>query len=59
MAVPKRKKGRAKTNARRANHTISAENAQECPQCHQAKLPHRVCGFCGYYKGKEVIETEA
>jgi len=59
MAVPKRKKGRIKTNSRRANWKDTAENTQECPQCHQSKLPHRVCGFCGYYKGKEVVETEA
>jgi large subunit ribosomal protein L32 len=59
MAVPKRKKGRIKTNHRRANWKDSAENTQECPQCREAKLPHRVCGFCGYYKGKEVVETEA
>jgi len=59
MAVPKRKKGRAKTNARRANWKDTAENTQACPQCHEPKLPHRVCGVCGYYKGKEVVETEA
>ncbi|MDP2401322.1 MAG: 50S ribosomal protein L32, partial [Actinomycetota bacterium] len=29
-----------------------------CPQCNQPKLPHRVCGECGYYNGKEVIDTE-
>ncbi|MDH4140206.1 MAG: 50S ribosomal protein L32, partial [Coriobacteriia bacterium] len=29
-----------------------------CPQCHEVKLPHRVCPSCGYYDGKEVIDTE-
>ena len=58
MAVPKRKKGRIKTNSRRSSHKLEASNSQECPQCHEAKLPHHVCGFCGYYDGKEVIETE-
>jgi large subunit ribosomal protein L32 len=58
MAVPKRKKGRAVTNARRSSHTIEAKNIQECPQCHDPKLPHRVCGSCGYYDGKEVIVIE-
>jgi large subunit ribosomal protein L32 len=28
-----------------------------CPQCHQPKLPHHVCPACGYYKSKEVVET--
>jgi large subunit ribosomal protein L32 len=30
----------------------------QCPQCHAPKAPHRVCPACGYYKGKEVVETE-
>jgi large subunit ribosomal protein L32 len=29
-----------------------------CPQCGAAKLPHYVCGNCGYYKGREIIVTE-
>lgn len=57
MAVPKRKTGRAKTNSRRSSHTIEAPAKSVCPQCHQPKLPHRVCPECGYYNGKEVIET--
>ena len=32
----------------------------ECPQCKQAKLPHRVCGNCGYYKGRTAeVKEEA
>ncbi|MDU1880757.1 MAG: 50S ribosomal protein L32 [Eggerthella sp.] len=29
-----------------------------CPQCGEVKLPHRVCPNCGFYKNREVIETE-
>ena len=59
MAVPKRKTGRARTNARRsANDRISAPARCVCPQCGEAKLPHRVCPSCGFYKNREVIETE-
>jgi len=29
-----------------------------CPQCKQQKLPHRVCGVCGYYDGRQVIEIK-
>ena len=46
MAVPKRKTGRARTHSRRS------------PQCGAVKLPHRVCGNCGYYNKREVIEVE-
>ena len=30
----------------------------ECPNCHEMKLPHRICPECGYYDGKEVIKIE-
>ena len=30
----------------------------ECPNCHEKKLPHRACPRCGYYKGREVIDTD-
>ena len=59
MAVPKRKTGRMKTHSRRtANSTLVAPAKSTCPQCHEVKLPHRVCGNCGFYNGKEVIETD-
>jgi large subunit ribosomal protein L32 len=58
MAVPKRKTGRARYNARRSeNDKISTPSRAICPQCGAVKLPHRVCGNCGYYRNREVIET--
>ncbi|MDU5471414.1 MAG: 50S ribosomal protein L32, partial [Peptoniphilus harei] len=27
----------------------------ECPNCHEMKLPHRVCPSCGHYAGKEIV----
>jgi large subunit ribosomal protein L32 len=29
-----------------------------CPQCHELRLPHRVCPSCGSYKGVEVIKIK-
>lgn len=58
MPVPKRKTSRAVRDARRSTHQIEGPGLSICPQCHQPKLPHRVCPECGYYKGKEVIETD-
>ena len=56
MAVPKRKMTKARRDSRRANWKLTAP--VECPQCHEMKMPHRVCPECGYYNGKEVIKTE-
>lgn len=59
MAVPKRKTGRMKTASRRSANSVAPTPAKStCPQCHEVKLPHRVCGNCGFYNGKEVIETD-
>ncbi len=59
MAVPKRRKGRSITHARRSSHDRISQPARSiCPQCGEVKLPHRVCGNCGYYGNREVIETE-
>ena len=58
MAVPKGKKGRARTHARRSVHDRIAQPARSvCPKCGEVKLPHRVCPSCGFYRDREVIET--
>lgn len=57
MAVPKRKTGRARTNSRRSSHKLTATNPAACPQCHELRMPHHVCPACGYYDGKEIVET--
>lgn len=59
MAVPKRKTSKQRKNKRRASsYTLNKATVVECPNCHEMKLPHRVCPECGYYAGKEVIEVE-
>lgn len=57
MANPKRKTSKARKRARRTHWKIASPNLVACPQCHAAKLPHRVCPECGYYKGKEVVSV--
>ncbi|MDL2280670.1 50S ribosomal protein L32 [Selenomonadales bacterium OttesenSCG-928-I06] len=59
MAVPKRKMSKSRRDRRRANWKLTAPNLSECPQCHEKKMPHRVCPDCGFYDGKQVIEVKA
>lgn len=56
MANPKRRWSKARTGKRRSQWKLALPNLVSCPQCHELKLPHRVCGECGYYKGKEVVK---
>ena len=58
MAVPKRKKSKARSKQRAAHWKGTSPSFSECPQCHQPKLPHRVCGNCGYYAGRQAVEVE-
>lgn len=58
MAVPKRKTSQSKTSSRKsANMKKTATNISLCPQCHEPKLPHRVCPNCGFYDGKDVVNS--
>jgi large subunit ribosomal protein L32 len=59
MAVPKKKTSKAKSRSRRAsNWKLTAPPRSECPQCHQAKLPHVVCLNCGWYGGRQAIDVD-
>jgi len=57
MPNPKRRHSHKRTQTRRAHDARRKPANAECPNCHEPKLPHRVCPHCGQYKGREVIET--
>jgi len=59
MAVPKKKKTPAKRDMRRAHHALASDAYGECPNCGELVRPHHVCGSCGYYKDREVVEITA
>ncbi|MDH3754544.1 MAG: 50S ribosomal protein L32 [Acidimicrobiia bacterium] len=59
MAVPKKKMSKAKSRSRRASAWRLGTPARSgCPRCGSAKRPHRVCGSCGWYAGREAIEVD-
>ena len=59
MAVPKRKVSRSRRDKRRSNVCkLDTPAFSVCPQCGELKTPHRVCGNCGYYKGREIIKKD-
>ncbi len=59
MAVQKSKKSQSKTSSRFAQwkNSLNVPNLSECPQCHELKASHQVCPKCGYYDGKQVVDT--
>jgi large subunit ribosomal protein L32 len=58
MAVPKRKTSKARRDKRRSHDALTAPAASTCPQCGGPRLPHRVCGSCGSYKGRTIVEID-
>ena len=63
MATPKKRTGKAKQNARRANWKGAVPATTTCPNCKAIVLTHTVCPECGYYKdgfaSNKKTETEA
>jgi large subunit ribosomal protein L32 len=59
MAVPKKKTSKSRRNMRRAHDAISAVGVIECSSCGELKRPHHICGSCGHYDGREVVEVSA
>ena len=60
MAVPQRKKSKAKRNSRRAQHDkITLPNVNICMNCGADYLGHRACAECGWYRGRIAVEITA
>lgn len=58
MAVPKERHSKARKRKHRAHHYLAPLPRSLCPRCNQPKRPHRVCGNCGYYRGRDILRLE-
>jgi large subunit ribosomal protein L32 len=59
MAHPKRKISKTRRDKRRTHDKAIVPTIAICSNCGAPVLYHRVCGECGYYKGKLAIEQKA
>lgn len=56
MANPKKKHTPMRRNMRRAmNFRLTANSLSNCSQCGKGIMPHRVCPYCGFYRGELVL----
>jgi len=55
MPNPKRQHSRQRTRKRRTHFKVTLPGFGPCTQCQKPILSHRVCPFCGYYKGRSVV----
>ncbi len=56
MAHPKRKISKQRRNKRRTHYKATELQLSKCSNCGSTIRYHRVCGECGYYRGKLAIE---
>ena len=60
MAVPKRKTSKSRRDKRRSSvWKLDMPAFSKCTQCGELKIAHKVCGTCGFYKGREILKKQA
>lgn len=57
MANPKHRHTRTRRAKRRSHDALTANALQNCANCHEPKMSHRICPHCGHYRGKQIIEV--
>ncbi len=57
MSVAKQRHTKARRDRARVQFQLKPKKLIVCPKCKAKILPHIVCPKCGYYKGKEMIDT--
>ena len=55
MALPAKRRTKSSKKRRAAHFALSKVNLSTCPKCKKSILPHRLCKFCGYYKGQDIL----
>jgi large subunit ribosomal protein L32 len=58
MALPKRRHSHSRTRLRRSHDALTMPSVGQCSKCGEPKMPHRLCGGCGTYKGRSVLNLE-
>jgi len=57
MSVPKQHHSKARQARGRIRYVKTVKKLVACPKCGASALAHRVCPKCGFYKGKEYVNT--
>jgi len=59
MAVPRHHMAKGKQLRRRSHLALKGSVLSKCSHCGKMTMPHQVCKFCGFYKGREVLNVLA
>ncbi len=58
MGLPKKKLSTTRRDRRWVRYKLNGVVLVECSHCHKMIRPHRICPFCGYYEGREVLKVK-
>ncbi|HNX91824.1 MAG TPA: 50S ribosomal protein L32 [Candidatus Omnitrophota bacterium] len=58
MPKVKHRHSKMRGRKRRTHYKAVAPALSKCPQCGKSKRPHRICPYCGYYKGTKIMHVE-
>ncbi|MDR2823180.1 MAG: 50S ribosomal protein L32 [Mycoplasmataceae bacterium] len=58
MAVQQRRVSKSRKGMRRSHHALTKTTTTLCKKCGKQVQPHKVCPYCGYYKGRKVITVK-
>ena len=59
MALPRHHLAKGKQGRRRSHLALKSKKLTTCAHCKKQIIAHTVCKYCGYYKGKEIINVLA
>ena len=57
MAVPKWNRSKSKQGQRRMHLFLKTSKLLVCQNCKKSIPSHRACPYCGFYRGKEVVDV--
>ncbi len=55
MGLPGKRLSSRRRKTRAAHHALKSTTLTKCSKCNKPVLPHTACGFCGYYKGRNIF----
>lgn len=58
MGLPGHRRTSSDKRRRAAHFALKTSAVQLCPKCKKPIQPHRVCAFCGTYKGRQIVNKK-
>lgn len=58
MGLPAKRRTKQSKRERASHFALAQLHLTACPKCKKQILPHRVCPFCGFYRGRDILQID-